>query len=1587
MKRKLAFILAGILTINSTGIVYADPDLTGTAGVAEETEIDITGISDVTELIDTTDNAELSSETNIDLIADDDFGSEIELIDQGTDTDNVILAAGYEANRVCDFVYDGEPINEEKIRNSYKVYKSDVGIITKYDVKYDVEGSMDAGSVYTIKLSEPGAAYPFYTEKVTVQKANLANLSLSTDFEAEYSGISVRPTATELGNVSTGLGIYATPLTSGDYAIKGYRENKDAGIGYVIIKATNSKNYTGTGEIPFTIRKYTGDVTYNVPVPVRVPYNGGEQNPEVDLRAYVGHEQNVNTMIAKEHYDMVCVTPDSRNVGDYNMYIEIHPNTPNLEGNEIVPGRKQGVLAYSIIPGDISRATYNQLHPISVDVTDDELINHFSEYFVVLMDGNPIDESEFTVTRVKGVKEEGREGTVVIEAKGRNFVSSSKDVDFIYEGVALDEQYVSASDFTYNGKAIRPNAEQLGILTGYSTIYPEDYEVVGYEGDCVNSGTAIAKIRGLGKYSNKESRVEYTISPRRLEDYTLAVSGIKNGSYSAGQILNGVSVAVLDNGYTIDTLTDCIVKADTIQNGIMTRVSVTGKGNYTGTGYADVNVKASVVDLSQTTPDMTIPAGLISYDAEDLKELLVVRNGNDIISPELYSLEYKSGNPKGEAGETMTFIIRAIKAVTGSKEFTVTVIPTDLKDIVTEVILNKDTFEYDGKQKMAAPKTIKVIDGYRPITSRDYTLSWKDNTDVGTAVLTITGQGDFYGSIDQEYTIGKCHLKKEDVSITIPDKKYRQFKEGPTENLADQFIVKVNTVSDFSQDDYTLTLLNPTEIFKVWADPDKTQPVLPTVTYRFDIKDSSRNFEGDSFEVGYPLVKRSADDAEIDMKTVYAAGDSLVPKETVRMESVLKRGIDYDIVIERRRSPEFRTWETYTGNVNSVKDQYRATITFKGFYEGVRYVPFKVEEKPFQVAEVKIKEKSAKELIYTGNAVEVETYYIGWNNDVDANKDRYYSVIYRDKNGKQIAKDQVRNVGKYTATVKGNDGKIGESYTFEITKRTLTDAEFGVELDKLEFDPVKYEGADSKTPVIKKKKALRVGLFANEFYVKSYDKEWADGTGEAQVGIKSANYIYNGTRGKRFKWTKGDLPVKDIYQIDPVVYNGEAHEPPFKPGKGMDTNVSWITEVAYKNNINAGTASVDITVNVPSGSLYTPGVYKRTIPFKILPKSLKNAVIENVEQKVYTGKQIMPYPKVRVDGVLLKGGKDYDMTYYNNIYPGRAKIVFTGKGNYKNATKIYFKILKTQEILEAEAELDEAVKRLKAAGKPDTNKEFSDALNALDSIIRDAYKVGASKKKLTEARELYHASKKEYDVKVEQKKEKTKKAADKATERARKAANKAKKNPTIDRLEKAWKAIIEAEKAIDEASRWGADVKSDKAVLKKARSAKFAADRKFFKNMKDGFKLNLFTDAMEKIPFIAKEENRKDIILAEDLYKKLTKTQKKTSYVKSLKDTLDEARYTIEHPIITFGNERITRSIISPYHTKRIHVREGNVFKLYAKSSTGSFIRYKSSDTLVATVSGEGYVKLKNSGKCTITVTSEKTKFKVLIKVSVNRDN
>ena len=242
MKRKLAFILAGILTINSTGIVYADPDLTGTAGVAEETEIDITGISDVTELIDTTDNAELSSETNIDLIADDDSGSEIELIDQGTDTDNVILAAGYEANRVCDFVYDGEPINEEKIRNSYKVYKSDVGIITKYDVKYDVEGSMDAGSVYTIKLSEPGAAYPFYTEKVTVQKADLANLSLSTDFEAEYSGISVRPTAAELGDVSTGLGIYATPLTSGDYAIKGYRENKDAGIGYVIIKATNSKN-------------------------------------------------------------------------------------------------------------------------------------------------------------------------------------------------------------------------------------------------------------------------------------------------------------------------------------------------------------------------------------------------------------------------------------------------------------------------------------------------------------------------------------------------------------------------------------------------------------------------------------------------------------------------------------------------------------------------------------------------------------------------------------------------------------------------------------------------------------------------------------------------------------------------------------------------------------------------------------------------------------------------------------------------------------------------------------------------------------------------------------------------------------------------------------------------------------------------------------------------------------------------------------------------------------------------------------------------------------------------------------------------
>ena len=64
--------------------------------------------------------------------------------------------------------------------------------------------------------------------------------------------------------------------------------------------------------------------------------------------------------------------------------------------------------------------------------------------------------------------------------------------------------------------------------------------------------------------------------------------------------------------------------------------------------------------------------------------------------------------------------------------------------------------------------------------------------------------------------------------------------------------------------------------------------------------------------------------------------------------------------------------------------------------------------------------------------------------------------------------------------------------------------------------------------------------------------------------------------------------------------------------------------------------------------------------------------IEPIATQVYTGKEVKPALKITKDGVTLKSGTDYTVSYTNNVKIGTATVTITGKGNfYGTATKTF----------------------------------------------------------------------------------------------------------------------------------------------------------------------------------------------------------------------------------------------------------------------------------------------------------------------------
>lgn len=232
-------------------------------------------------------------------------------------------------------------------------------------------------------------------------------------------------------------------------------------------------------------------------------------------------------------------------------------------------------------------------------------------------------------------------------------------------------------------------------------------------------------------------------------------------------------------------------------------------------------------------------------------------------------------------------------------------------------------------------------------------------------------------------------------------------------------------------------------------------------------------------------------------------------------------------------------------------------------------------------------------------------------------------------------------------------------------------------LDLSSFNMRSVLDATSMFPDYGKLATVKVGANANvrtllptpnRGYIEGATGKWVSTSGAAYDSATVPSYradTYKAQRGYSVANMSISLPA---YRFD---YTGQAIKPAVTVTLDYSTKLRPGVDytVAYKNNVNAGTASVVVTGRGNYGGTATE-------TFSISTLSLYDASISKIAIQDYTGKAIKPVPTVKVAGKMLKNGRDFTLKYYWNKNVGTAMVDVVGKGNYAGSKSVSFTIAK-----------------------------------------------------------------------------------------------------------------------------------------------------------------------------------------------------------------------------------------------------------------------------------------------------------------------
>ena len=609
---------------------------------------------------------------------------------------------------------------------------------------------------------------------------NSSDITVSSIAAVTYNGSAQTPAVTVKDGTTT--------LVNGIDYIVSYSNNTNAGTATVTI--TGMGNYGGTRTPHFTIKpKNASSLTISSIAPVT--YNGLAQTPIVMV-------EDGNTTLTKGT-DYTVSYSNNINVGTATMTIT---GKGNYTGTNTANFTINAKSASNLTISNIAAVTYNGSAQIpTVTIKENYLDTSYTSDGIikVFSDNNNIDINVKYLAYEQNTCNEIMCCIVVQSPSGEEMILDSRD---LFDPNRLGAYCVSQDGYTFiDLQSKEAGTWHLLLVQGnagnwyyslsntmpttniYTLQNGTDY-TVAYSNN-INAGTATVTVTGKGNYTGTKT-ANFTINAKNAS--SLTISDIAAVTYNGSA--QTPAVTVKDGTATLTSGTDYTIAYSNNINAGTATVTVTGKGNYTGTKTANFTINAKNVS-SLTISDITA----VTYNGSAQTPTVTVKDGTTTLTSGTdYTVSYSNNTNAGTATVTIT----GKGNYTGTKTAEFTINPKNASNLTISDIA---AVTYNGSAQTPA---VTVKDGTTTLTSgTDYTVAYSDNTNPGTATVTVTGKGNYTGTKTAEFTINA----KNASNLTISDIAAVTYN-GSAQTPA--VTVKDGTTTLTSGTDYTVSYSNNT---------------------------------------------------------------------------------------------------------------------------------------------------------------------------------------------------------------------------------------------------------------------------------------------------------------------------------------------------------------------------------------------------------------------------------------------------------------------------------------------------------------------------------------------------------------------------------------------------------------------------------------------------------------------------------------------------------------------------------------------------------------------------------------------------------